>query len=348
MAKKLAEVLGRFYKSNAIGSQPFDEYCEKIWPLLSSDEKKLIYRFLFNSKQWKTYLFLVEREILQTRDIDWPTLTQILHELKLIKSEDQVQSYMQLAKSEGKLNEFIKNYSLDKYWKKIRNYRKDLIEQKNNQRQKLKSELMQEYQFAKTQRLLNKQKDLLEQLNRNFPDDYDIQREVSEINLERAKRVIEKKELSSRSTRDFALKHFNIISDEEKDIVADIKKQFNSISNQKPKDLENYILFMLMIEENKSVLELVTKNYEKLSPWFALDVLLQSNQFLEVINFCEQLREKTQDPETIFTLKYNKALALWNLKKKDAAIEIMKELVSVRPDFRSSSNLLIEWSGEKE
>lgn len=348
MAKKLAEVLGRFYKSKAIGTPEFSDYCEKIWPLLATDEKVLVYNFLFHAKQWKTYLALVENDIVNSRNIDWPTFTQIINELRLLKNEQQVETYYKLAKSEGQLESFIKNYNLDKLWKKIRISRKEFIEQKKSNRILLKNNLLQEYQFAKAQRLLNKQKELLEKLKNYFPDDIDIQREVSDRNLERAKRIIEKKEINIETAKKFALSKLNLLSQEEKSLIEDLKNQLTKIKIKTSKDVENLILFMLMIEDKKTVLELVTQNYESLSPWFSLDALMQAEQYLEVINLCDQLENSISEPELHFAIKYNKALALWNLNNKDLALDIMKELVSARPNFRQSSQLLIDWSTEKE
>ncbi len=91
---------------------------------------------------------------------------------------------------------------------------------------------------------------------------------------------------------------------------------------------------------------------EKLKPKLSvlslkLEILLEANRNLDALTLCDEIDEKYADqPEIHFSTMYSRALALWGLNEKTAAIGLMAEITKQQPDFRSAHSIVLRWRAD--
>lgn len=80
--------------------------------------------------------------------------------------------------------------------------------------------------------------------------------------------------------------------------------------------------------------------------WTRMEAQLQARHFVNLLNELERAeRQAAADPDQVFAIMYLKALALWGLGHRFAAVEIMESIASHRPHYRSAMTLLNLWKG---
>jgi tetratricopeptide (TPR) repeat protein len=79
--------------------------------------------------------------------------------------------------------------------------------------------------------------------------------------------------------------------------------------------------------------------------WLRAELLVHARRFVEGLEHLKHLEVRyVDDPETSFAVSYLKAQCLQELGQKDAALEILKSIVRVRPNYRSAHALIQEWT----
>ena len=78
--------------------------------------------------------------------------------------------------------------------------------------------------------------------------------------------------------------------------------------------------------------------------WLIAELLLSLRRFVDLLNHLQHLEVTySNDPETAFAVSYLRAHALKALGQSAAAVEILRNIVQVRPNYRSAGHLAIEW-----
>jgi predicted Zn-dependent protease len=84
-------------------------------------------------------------------------------------------------------------------------------------------------------------------------------------------------------------------------------------------------------------------------PWLELDLLLETERFVEVLEKAEKLERKySSNPEASFSAVYAKAIALNRLGQKHEALMLLEGIVKVRPGYRSAHSLLLKWKADEK
>jgi hypothetical protein len=98
------------------------------------------------------------------------------------------------------------------------------------------------------------------------------------------------------------------------------------------------------------VLERLKKNHSKETvptDWLRAEILLRGRKFVSLLDHLTWLETAyADDPETVFSVQYLRAQALWGLNQKFVAIEIIEGLLQARPDYRTAHALLDQWKEE--
>lgn len=80
--------------------------------------------------------------------------------------------------------------------------------------------------------------------------------------------------------------------------------------------------------------------------WTRMEALLMARHFVALLNDLERAEQQAAaDPDQVFAIMYLKALALWGLGHRFAALEIMESIATHRPHYRSAMTLLNLWKG---
>ena len=81
--------------------------------------------------------------------------------------------------------------------------------------------------------------------------------------------------------------------------------------------------------------------------WHELQIAIEGKQFARALSVIGQLKNGRLSNDHSFSLLYFQALALYGLGEQTEAKQIIRNIVRIRPGFRSATSLLLEWENEK-
>lgn len=203
---------------------------------------------------------------------------------------------------------------------------------------------MKELDFAKNQGLKEKRMSALNQLKQFFPKDQVVETAFQSEKEFHARQTYNK--LVSKKEKNFyAKKEEPSLSKEE------ISSFFKIIKKYLKKDA-NYaydfcVMFMEMDQPllGLKVVDLLKKKSQNLL-WQELHMCLEAQQYARALNTIAQLQKSNVSNEHSFSLLYYQALALYGLGNRSDAIRIIKNILKIRPQFKSANSLLLEWDVE--
>lgn len=224
-------------------------------------------------------------------------------------------------------------------WRSNRKYRihKDYLNNKRN--------LLDQLITLRTQQLYEQEKSLLQRLQKLYPGDSDIRREVNEHKQRYALEILARRTPRGRTitTEELAPKDLEV----EKALEA-LMISMHEHAEQMPEMAFDFAIAAFMLEAYEDSLSLLSFSPESDSLiWFRLEVMLKCRRFVELLTALAQVEViYAHDPETFFATAYLRAQALWGLGQKHTAIEVMEGLLAARPHYRAGSALLSIWGGQ--
>ncbi len=207
-----------------------------------------------------------------------------------------------------------------------------------------KEDLVDKLQFARTQRLEAEVKKTLEKLIEAFPEDPSFVKEKGLYFEKEAARIIDK------NTK----------------FYADHKKSSHSLPNYTPLfnanevyevikgDFEGqnlvYLLeIFLLAGEDETALKIINKNKSLKIDffWNFIDLLIVKKRYLEALAEIKEMKDiKTTDDQ--FNYYYFTAICLWNLNDKQTALDTMKSIAKIKPQFKQTQIYLNLWQYSNE
>ena len=140
----------------------------------------------------------------------------------------------------------------------------------------------------------------------------------------------------------------NHLNEEEKKILEHISQQTDKYFQKDHKLANDFsIMFRNFGEFNKSI-DYILENDDGVGrDWQLLDLYLIARQHINLLSHCEMMKSKYSDqPNALFSISYDEALGYWELGERNKAIQLMSQIASMKPDFKSASEILIEWREE--
>lgn len=226
------------------------------------------------------------------------------------------------------------------------NLRTEYLNQQYRKDPQLNTE--EELQIAKSQRLTKREGRLIQDLIQLDDQNPLFQQKWKEYQYTQAKDVFNEYKNAHQSLM-YTIR--NRTSPEEDKILKNLVKGLNQLAKKHPSKLINDMIIILFSTgyTHLAIEFLEGRLNTDERQWIYLDLLLEDEQYLKCLNFIEQTFLQTHpNSETAFALNYAKAQAYYGLKEYEKAKIIMKDLVSLRPQYRSAKALLSQWHSEEE
>ncbi len=314
------------------------EFLRVCWDQLSPVQKKQIFHFLYIAKQHKTFVALARQELLRESPfIPWSELLALLYQWKKLKSH-HLKTLIDTENPQDEIGLFrIPMAELNEIWKTRK--KNKLTEYENK-----KMSLMKELNFAKNQGLQEKKSHALDQLQRFFPGDKVVEDAFLSDKEQKARkiynRIVTKKEKKvtpkQRSTTQ-PFEHFE-------HFLPTIKKHLK----KNPDYVYDFCLMFLQMDlplDGLRVVDLMRRKSATLL-WYELQLCLEAQQFARALSTIEDLQKNKITSDQSFSLLYYQAMALYGLGNKPLAIQIVKNILKIRPQFKSANSLLLEWESD--
>lgn len=207
----------------------------------------------------------------------------------------------------------------------------------------LRSRLRDEVLTLRAQQMFDQEKALLIKMEKIFPGDREISNDLKNHRELRAMDVLSRHSPIGRSLR----VPESSPGAESQQLSAQLRSSFQESLATEPTLAFDFAVASYMIDDFETCLELLSKLDLSLEQkWFQLEVKLKCRRFLDVLSDLTKIEvEQSADPETFFATAYLRAQAFWGLEQKHTAIEILENILAVRPHYRSGATLLDIWRG---
>lgn len=135
------------------------------------------------------------------------------------------------------------------------------------------------------------------------------------------------------------------IDEEESKIAKVIFSSCKDISKNKSELIYDFAILFTFLDLNEMALQLIDLSSQPTKPmqWLRLELLLNIEDFFRVLSEAEKMEADThKSPDDKFALIYIKARAYNSLNQKSQAVDLLKSIIRIRPNYRSAQSLLTE------
>ncbi len=314
------------------------DFLRICWDQLNAEQKMHIFHFLFLAKQDKTFINVLRQELfLSDPVVPWTQLFAVLKKYKKLSA--QIINSLGLSEAEilDLMSFCIDSPEMVQLW----NQKKKNVTQHYEER---RSSLLKELNFAKNQNLKEKRIEALNQLKKFFPNDKSIESVFQSEKEFHARHIYNK--LNSKRDKKMYVKKETIVFTKDDEVAM-----FKTIKKYLKKDANYAYDFSVMFMEmdlplmGLKVIDLLKKKSNRLG-WHELQLCLEGKQFARALSLIAQIQKNKVDTDRSFSLLYYQALALNGLGHRAEAVKIIKNILKIRPQFKSASSLLLEWEAD--
>lgn len=314
------------------------EFLRLCWDQLFPHQKMQIFHFLYLGKQEKTFVQILRQELLLEESVvPWTQLFAMLKRWNRLRPET-VRSLINTESDNLDAITFrVNSPLLSEMWS-----RKKL--QKLADYENKKQSLMKDLEFAKNQGLKEKRIEALNQLKKFFPNDKVVETAFQSEKEFRARHSYNKLVNKKEKQVHFKKEASSLSAEEIQSLFKTIKKQLKKNADY-AYDLSVMFMEMDLPLLGLKVIDLLKKKSQKML-WYELLLSIEAQQFARALNTIAMIQKKKVSSDHSFSLLYYQALALYGLGNKADAIRIIKNILKIRPQFKSANSLLLEWGIE--
>jgi hypothetical protein len=314
--------------------------------LLSEAEQVDVAQFLLRSGQWPALLSQCEKLLKDAKTLPWTFFTEVILELDLELSENEINALLEGAKAQDSLRCLATVAGAETWGDEIIEMRNAVWAERAQALEQRRSDLRDRLEYARNQRLFEEEERVHAEYEMVFPFDTELKSNKKSFEERRAREVISKGIRHEKTEIDFE-ENLAALPADQMAAQEDLIKSVKSRARANPKmayDLALFLAFMDLPWEALGILRLHPDS--PAVDWFALDLLLKSHRYLDALDEAGRLEIKyASESETTFAAIYARAQALWGLGQKTMAIDLMRSVVKVRPHYKSAHSLLLAWTG---
>lgn len=301
-------------------------------------------RFMYQSGLYQMLIKTAITRLKKGKTIPWSLIIEVLESQKIDISKDKRDFFIEGILAQKQIRAMLTSHQWDKYYPELVNMRSEEIKQINEDNNYLYIKLMEDLQFIQSQGVLKKEGEILKKLKEVDPDNPEIQEKWLQFREKWGRNIIHQKKINLLNKSDFSIS----TSKEEKKQAEKIAWSIKEILNKNSKSSYDMALFFSFIGYPYLAIQILKDHLDSMaSQWLYLDLLLQSELYLDCLNFVDVMEEQySEDPETVFALMYVRAKAYYGLGKKEKAKSILSDLLAVRPNYRLTHLLLKQWEAE--
>lgn len=313
--------------------------------LLNKENITAFANFLLTTEKYQNLILFVLDHIQEENVyIPWPYFLEALGRSKITLETQLIEALQtgiadtQMKSEASRSLELSGQIPLLTEWHEERKYNTQK-RYKNN-----KSQLIAQLLILRTQQLLEEEKKLLQQLQKLYPDDYEVAQQITEQKQRSALDIM--KRYSPKRKNEFKDEK---IEDSDPELINTLQNILSSLFEHARQD--NSMAFEFAVAAYMFEAYDVAFNILNLSPqtpssiWFRLELLLKCRRFVELLAELTQVEIFfANEPETFFATAYLRAQALWGLGQKHSAIQVLEGLLISQPQYRAAGALLSIWS----
>jgi hypothetical protein len=307
------------------------------------EEKRSCWHLLYLSGREGTLAHALTQCLKAKLRVPFDLLIQLCTQQAIKPTPIAIESLIKGLRKQGALDELIGSPGWDRWDKRLRQMRTQLLERKIAEQKRFKDGLLEKFEFLQSQRMTEQAGRVLRRMVELYPEDphfaelksrFDEQwaREVLANHMASSQAQIERTQTAPSTSDQEMLNCFlregEKICVEHREFAADLAIGFWW--------MENYTLALEILAWAPP-----TVGHD----WMKAELLYAARRFIEALEHLNTLEIKyIDDPETTFAVSYMRARCLRSCGQEAAAQEILQSIVRVRPNYRSAHALLLEWT----
>ncbi len=310
----------------------------KDWFDFYPEDKMEIFHFLHLAKQYKLFLYFFAIDLQsQITDLPWISFLQILDTEKINIPDSHFDEMIRNFKKQQLISN--KASSKEQVIKELKARRRFRFLQRVT---KHKQELIASARIAESEQLMEQHMTYMNELKKISPSEFRLKSLISDRDKRKAEQIIR-----SRMTRKSSSLHEDsqILDKEEMELINRLKEQASGFLKNKKVNPEDFAYLFRTLGDGKLAVDFIYQNQDEgKKDWQLLDYLFNGKQYVALLDHCQTLKEKySEKPDALFSISYAESIAYWELGEKERAFDLMKQISSMRPNFKSASETLAQW-----
>ncbi|MCB0415176.1 MAG: hypothetical protein KDD50_12635 [Bdellovibrionales bacterium] len=307
----------------------------------SLDDKECILNFFINSGQNRSAFRLILHDVKNEKYVFWGHLIHLCYASEIKPPEELKESIRKGVFNQNGEQRAAKSTYSSLVNEELGYVRQSIRQKLHEDFQKTKTLLFQKLDFYKNEELYRDEKRLLAEIEFLYPKEHKLKQLKEDFNQRWARELISSK----------ALPQINDPkplppSKEEQEFCDYLLQTSKEICSQNPHFSYDFAILFYFMEEHQSALEIIRMGKKDFSSdWFETEILFQLRRYVDCLSYLESLEKKYKDnPETIFATSYFKAQCYWELKQPGLAVQVMKSLLQIKPEYRSADSFMAKWT----
>ena len=304
--------------------------------LPSLSQQRVYGLFLLRAGFRSQVLTHFERLLMIQAPIAWEVLAEAISSTEVKLTNDEAQSFQDGFRNDSQIIDFYRCQRVETWHPGFKKAAKNVEKLKEARFEEIRNSNIQKLAFFKSSGLLNDELNHRKKLQAMFPNEHELHPSSIEFQNRRARDILARSPKSDKTTIELpvlpASKEVVLL-----DTWLEDAKRYDALE-------DIAILFEFVEAPAWSIKILNEPNHTRSRDWLILELYLRAYKFIEALDYLDYLeQEYSADAETAFATNYARARAHWHLGNRELAIETLKSITEVRPNYRQAEILLQEW-----
>lgn len=317
---------------------------EKIASSETSDLERFSYwGFLFNAGFYQELISSLVQRLNENQRVHWGFLIEALNLSGLDPSNTVIEATLKGLKRQNANEDLWAAQSFDIHDSRFEEMRRSVADKKSSAERERKEGLLEKFHFLASQRMRDQAVRVLKHMIYLYPDDAHFRELKSGFEEEWARDLISQRFSESHTSGAEVTPRLSGVERELINMWTDAAK---SAAAKNPSIAYDLAIALHVMDADEAALEVASVLPTGVGQdWLIAELLLSLRRYVDLLEHLQELETKyASDPETAFAVSYLRAHALKALGQSAAAVEILRNIVQVRPHYRSANHLVLEWS----
>ncbi len=318
--------------------------------ILNESEVIDCFQFLLTAGLTAVFFHQINRLIDRQGRLPWAQLAEALGKAsqdKMVKLDKfDIQALFDAAESQEATAELVRSFALDSFDPGFQIRRKALEKVQQSKVDERKQALKDKLAYMQANRMFEQEAQVLDEMQAMFPNENEVKAEREAHKLRWAREIIANSSASTDPTLDLNWR-VDQLSPEQLAAKKLLVSRAQELADKDPKLAYDLAISLHMMDFSAEALEILqSAEITPAAEWLRLELMIRSRQFVTALEAASRLEiDYANIPNTAFAVTYARARALHGLGQTQAAIDLLRSLVNIRPHYRSAQSLLLEWAG---
>ena len=314
---------------------------------LTYEEKRSVWYFLLSSGRYGLAIHSLLQAIKNKDRIPFDVLVNLTAKFKIKPPNLITEAVLKGMRKLEALEDVISAKAWDSIDSRFAEVRNKILEKKYGEQNQFRENLKDKFHFLMNQRMEEQARRVLGRMLDLYPEDAEFLNLKDNFEEQWARNVLANHRASTQF-ENHALTRTQPSAAEDEMLDCFLKEGEKICLEQRDfaADLATTFLFM---EEHSRALDIIAwAPVNRANDWMRAELLVRARRFIEALELLLHLEVKyVNDPETSFAVSYLRAQCLQASGQSDVAVEMLKSIVRLRPNYRSAQALIMKWSTEE-